>query len=563
MSETISATNKTLTLTPLGGLGEVGMNLMVLETEGTMIVVDCGVLFPDADMPGVDLVFPDLTYLIENRERVAAVFLTHGHEDHIGALPFLLREIDVPVYGTPMTLALVRKRLEEFNMEQLARLNTVRVGESASAGPFSVEYIRVTHSIIDAAALAITTPLGVVIHTGDFKIDPTPVDGETTNWERLKELGDQGVLALLSDSTNAETPGHTKSETEVGKSLRKLFAEIPGRILVATFSSNIHRVQQVIDAAHQAGKKAAVVGRSMEQNAHTTREMGFLKYPEGAVVPITDLADDPRTEAVIVTTGSQGEPMSALSRMALGEHRNVSIQKGDTVMLSSRVIPGNELSIGRVINMLHRHGADVIHARVSEIHVSGHAAREEQQKMLEWTRPRYFMPVHGELRHLINHRKLAQELGIPPERIFVMEDGDQLRISADKAEKLDPVTAGRTFVDGNQIHDAGTMILRDRQNLSEGGILVVVIGLDLHSGKLLLGPELLNRGFLKGGEDGGENAPLLDELRQVAVAALNSLDRDARSDPEVVRVRVRNRMRKHIERTMRQRPIVMPMILEM
>ncbi|MDH4228182.1 MAG: ribonuclease J [Nitrospirota bacterium] len=549
----------TLTVTPLGGLGEVGMNLMVLEYAEKLIVVDCGVLFPNADMPGVDLVFPDLTYLVENRDRLLAVFLTHGHEDHIGALPFLLREVDVPIYGTPMTLALVRSRLAEFQLSDVAKLITVRAGQSVSAGPFSVEYIRVTHSIIDAAALAISTPAGVVIHTGDFKVDPAPVDGELLDEARLTAYGDKGVLALLSDSTNAEQPGHTRSETEVGKTLRTLFTQIPGRIIVATFSSNIHRVQQVIEAAHAAGKRTAIVGRSMEQNTRITHEMGFLKYPPGAVVPIGELRDDPSAPVVIVTTGSQGEPLSALSRMAMGEHRDVCIRAGDTVMLSSRAIPGNELPIGRVINHLYRQGAKVVHARLSEIHVSGHAARDEQTKMLQWVRPRYFIPVHGELRQLINHARLAEQTGVPPERVFVLENGQRMRLGQAGAERLENVTAGRTFVDGNTFHDAGTVVLRDRQNLSEGGILVVVVGLNLSTGELLLGPELLTRGFVY--EDA--SAGFMVELKAVAIEALGSLDRESRSDPEVVRVRIRNRLRKHIERTMGRRPMVMPMILEM
>ncbi len=341
------------------------MNLMVYEAAGRLIIVDAGVLFPDADMPGVDLVIPDITYLIDNRDRVDGIFLTHGHEDHIGALPFLLREVDAPIYGTPMTLALLEAKLREHNLHEVTRMIPVEAGDCIGCGAFSVEFIRVTHSIIDAAALAITTPAGVIIHTGDFKIDPAPVDGKLTDTERLRALGDAGVLALLSDSTNAETPGHTASESGVGRSLDQLFGEIKGRVILATFSSNIHRIQQVIDAAHRHGKKVAVVGRSMEQNTRITRDLGYLKIPEGAVLPIADLPDDPHAKVVIVTTGSQGEPMSALFRMTMGEHRHVSLQPGDTVMLSSRTIPGNEVAIGRVINHLYKLGIRVLPANLA------------------------------------------------------------------------------------------------------------------------------------------------------------------------------------------------------
>jgi ribonuclease J len=553
------AATSALTVIPLGGLGEVGMNLMVYGYGDDLIVVDCGVLFPDADMPGVDLVFPDLTYLAEHRDRVKAVFLTHGHEDHIGALPFLLKVVDVPVHGTPLTLALAREKLREHGLEGVARLVPVKAGNTATAGPFSVEYIRVTHSIIDAASLAITTPAGTVIHTGDFKIDPTPVDAEPFDAARFRAWGDRGVLALLSDSTNAENPGHTRSEREVGGALNGLFARIPGRIILATFSSNIHRVQQVMEAAHAHGKKVAVVGRSMEQNTRIAQELGYLKVPKDTVVPVEALKDDPRVPAVILTTGSQGEPMSALFRMAMGEHRAVRIQPGDTVMLSSRTIPGNEIPIGRVINRLYRLGTEVIHEAVSEIHVSGHAAQAEQEAMIELTRPRYFIPVHGEWRQMVNHARTAERTGIPRERILLMEDGDRLRLSADGPERLEPVTAGRTFVDGLAVHDTGPVILRDRQTLREGGILVVVVGVQMHTGSVVLGPELLSRGFVA--EEGA--APLLEELKGVAEAALASLDTASMSNPEVVRTRIRNRVRRHIEKTLGRRPIVMPMILEM
>ncbi|MFQ5509562.1 MAG: ribonuclease J [Leptospirillia bacterium] len=554
-----SSKTPSLVITPLGGLGEVGMNLMLYESRDKLAMVDCGILFPDADMPGVDLVFPDLTYLKANKKRLCAIFITHGHEDHIGALPFVLKEFDVPVYATPLTLILIREKLKEHGLDKTARLIPVKAGETAKHGPFSVEYIRVTHSIIDAAALAITTDAGTVIHTGDFKIDPTPVDGEKFDAERLRQYGERGVLALLSDSTNSENPGHTNSEAEVGKTLQRLFREIPGRIILATFSSNIHRVQQVIDAAHANGKAVAIVGRSMEQNTRITREHGYLKVPKRTVVPVDDLPDSPDTPAVIITTGSQGEPMSALYRMALGEHRSIHVQKGDTVMLSSRTIPGNEVSIGRVINHLYRLGAEVIHARLSEIHVSGHAGQQEQERMLALTKPRHFIPIHGEWRHLAAHAHTAERMGVAPERIVIMEDGDRVRLGKNGIERLDPIASGRTFVDGNALHDAGEVVLRDRQTLSEGGMLVVVVGIELKTGKVMLGPEILSRGFVV--EDDSEE--FLDDLKEVAVGAIASLDREALDDPDAVRVRIRNRLRKHIEKTMRRRPIVLPMVFEM
>ena len=554
-----ATTDQSLTVTPLGGLGEVGMNMMVYEAEGQRIIVDAGVLFPNADMPGIDMVFPDLSYLKEQQDRFLGLFLTHGHEDHIGAVPFLLRTLNLPIYGTPVTLALLREKLKEHGLHSKTTMHTVNVREKVKTGPFEVEFIRVTHSILDAAALAIRSPAGVIIHTGDFKIDPTPVDNKNLDVERFTAYGDEGVLALLSDSTNSEQPGHTRSESEVGGKLEALFAEIPGRIILATFSSNIHRVQQVIDAAMACDKKVAIIGRSMENNTRITREMGYLTIPPGALVTPDSLPDHPDTPIVILTTGSQGEPLSALSRMTLGEHRSITIQPGDTVMLSSRTIPGNEVAIGRVINQLYRMGADVVHARLSEIHVSGHAAKEEQEQMMDWVRPRHFVPIHGEWRHLVSHALTATTRGYATERTHIIENGNRLKLWWDGSERLSNVTAGRTFVDGNSLHGEGQLILRDRRNLSSGGILVVVVGLNMKDGTIILGPELLNRGFVA-----DDQMPALTaELTEVATGAVHSLEVSARADSEVVKTRVRNRLRRYIERNMRRRPIVLPMILEM
>ena len=545
-------------LIPLGGLGEIGLNMMLVESGDDIIAVDCGLLFPDDEMPGVDYVIPDWTYLREQRARFRAVVLTHGHEDHIGALAYLLREFDVPVYGTPLTLAIARHRLTELGVLARADLRPYRPSDEIRVGGLVVEPIRVTHSIADGIGLAIETPAGTVVHTGDFKLDESPVDAAQPDYARFRALGERGVLALCSDSTNVGRPGRTGSETEVGAALQGRFAQAPGRILVATFASHIHRIQQVLNLAAACSRKVALLGRSMVANVAVASELGYLKVPDGLLVTLEELGELPARRQVILSTGSQGETHSAVSLIAAGEHKDVSVGAGDLVIFSSRVIPGNERVIGRAINALLRRGAEVLWEDVAFVHVSGHANQEDLKHMIALTRPRYFMPVHGEYRHLLQHARLAEGAGVPPERVFLVEDGLGLELSKSGARVLAGYPTGRIFVDGKGIGDVGQVVLRDRQLLADAGMVVVALTIDKVSGSLVAGPEIASRGFVYM----KESDELMEEVKRAVREALAAREEPEVIDRELIGAIVRSAVRRFISQRFDRKPVVIPLVLE-
>lgn len=545
-------------LIPLGGLGEIGLNMMLIECGPDILAVDCGLLFPDDEMPGVDFAIPDWAYLRERRDAFRAVVLTHGHEDHIGALSYLLRELPVPVYGTPLTLAIAKHRLAENGVLEQADLRTYAPGDRIAIGGFTVEPIRVTHSIADGIGLAIETPLGTVVHTGDFKLDAHPVDHQQPDYSRFAALGERGVLVLCSDSTNVGRPGHTGSETLVGQALAGRFAEAPGRIIVATFASHIHRIQQVLDLAAQCHRYVALLGKSMMTNVAVAQDMGYLTVPEGLVLPLEELAELPAQRQVIVSTGSQGEPNSALSLIAAGDHKYVHAGPGDLVIFSSRVIPGNERVIGRVINALLRRGAEVLWEDVAFVHVSGHASQEDLKQMLALTRPRYFVPVHGEFRHLLQHARLAEGVGIPKDRIFLIEDGLGLEVTASGTRVLGGYPAGPVLVDGKGVGDVGSVVLRDRQLLAEAGMLVIALTIDRTTGLIVAGPEIVSRGFVYMKEADA----LMDEVKTAVRDALAGRKAPEAFDRELVGAMVRSAARRFINQRFQRKPVVLPVILE-
>jgi ribonuclease J len=545
-------------LIPLGGLGEIGLNMMLIESGDDIIAVDCGLLFPDDEMPGVDYVIPDFAYLREHAKRFRAVVLTHGHEDHIGALSYLLREFQVPVYGTPLTLAIARHRLAELGVLESADLRPYAPGDEIRAGSFVIVPIRVTHSIADGIGLAIETPVGTIVHTGDFKLDPRPVDAEQPDYAKFASLGERGVLCLCSDSTNVGRPGRTGSETEVGAALQGRFAQAPGRILVATFASHIHRIQQVLNLAQASGRKVALLGRSMVANVTVASEMGYLKVPDGLLVSLEELAGLPARKQVIVSTGSQGETHSAVSLIAAGEHKYVDVGAGDLVIFSSRVIPGNERVIGRVINALLRRGAEVLWEDVAFVHVSGHASEDDLKQMIELTRPRYFVPVHGEYRHLLQHARLAEGAGVPKDRVFLVEDGLGLELSKTGARVLSGYPAGRVFVDGKGIGDVGQVVLRDRQLLAEAGMVVVALTVDKTTGSIVAGPEIASRGFVYM----KESEELMEEVKQAIRDALAAREEPEVIDGELIGAVVRSAVRRFINQRFDRKPVVIPLVLE-
>ncbi len=544
-------------LIPLGGLGEIGLNMMLVEFGDELIAVDCGLMFPDDELPGIDHVIPDFSYALAKRDGFRAVVLTHGHEDHIGALPYLLREARLPVYGTPMTLALVAERLREHGLLETADLRTLRPRDRFDVGPFSIEPIRVTHSIVDGIGLAIDTPVGTVVHTGDFKLDPSPLDGETPDYRRFAELGEQGVLVLCSDSTNVDRPGHTPSEVEVGAALAPRFERATGRIIVATFASHIHRIQQVLTLAARHGRRVGLLGMSMQRNVALAADLGYLRVPDDVVLPIEELAELKPERQVILSTGSQGEPHSALALMAAGEHKYFQIERGDLVIISARVIPGHERTIGRVVNALYRLGAEVLYEDNAFVHVSGHASQEDLKLMLNLTRPRYFIPVHGEYRHLLGHARLAASVGIPSDRVFLIEDGTGLEMTKTSARVVGKFPAGRVLVDGKSVGEIGAVVLRDRQLLAEDGLVAVSVAVDTR-GAVVAGPEIASRGFVYV----KENEPLLEELKAAVLAALAESEPGAAFDRDVVAARVRTAVRQLINQRFRRKPVVLPIILE-
>jgi ribonuclease J len=551
-----SVSEPAVRLIPLGGLGEIGLNMMLVEFGDDLVAVDCGLMFPSDDMPGVDYVIPDFSYALAKRDGFRAVVFTHGHEDHIGALPYLLREANVPVYGTPLTLALVAEKLREHGLADRADLRTIRPRQRIDVGPFTIEPIRVTHSIADGIGLAIDTPVGTVLHTGDFKLDPTPLDGEPPDVARFAELGAQGVLVLCSDSTNVNRPGHTESEAEVGEALAVRFGEAHGRIILATFASHIHRIQQLLRLAARFDRRVAILGMSMQRNVRVAAELGYLDVPDGLVVGLEDLARLPRSRQVVLSTGSQGETNSAIALMAAGEHKAIQVERGDLVILSSRVIPGNERTVTRAINALYRLGAEVLWEDNAFVHVSGHASQEDLKRMLALTRPRYFVPVHGEYRHLLGHARLAADAGIPDERIFLIEDGIGLEVSKSAARVVGRYPTGRVLVDGKGVGDISATVLRDRQVLAEDGVIAVSVAVD-ERGRLVAGPEIASRGFTYLRED----EPLIAELRLAVATALarhrpaEPLDRDA------LGAVVRTAIRQAITQRFHRKPVVLPTVL--
>ena len=485
-----------LKIIPLGGLLEIGKNITVIEYEDDIVIVDCGLGFPEDDMLGVDLVIPDITYLEKNKDKIRGLVITHGHEDHIGGIPYLLKQINVPIYATKLTVGLISNKLEEHNLLRSTKMKEVRPGQTITLGSMKVEFIKITHSIPDACALAIHTPVGTIVHTGDFKIDYTPIDGEVIDLGRLAAIGNKGVLALMSDSTNAERKGYTMSESTVGEVLDKLFVNCTKRIVVATFSSNVHRVQQIVNSAVKYNRKVAICGRSMCNMIETARKLGYIDVPDNVFIDIDSIKSYPDDRLVIITTGSQGEPMSALTRMASGEHKKVQITPNDLIIISANPIPGNEKYISKVIDDLMAIGAEVIYNALQDIHVSGHACQEEQKLMLTLVKPKYFIPVHGEYRQLIAHAETAKTLGISSENIFLTENGKVLELNENEAKFTGHVTSGKVLVDGLGVGDVGNIVLKDRQKLSQDGLITVVITLDSRSGRIIAGPDVISRGFV-------------------------------------------------------------------
>ena len=551
--------NAKVRIIPLGGLNEIGKNMTAIECGDDIIVVDCGLAFPDEETPGVDLIIPDITYLEANASRVRGIVLTHGHEDHIGAIPYVLRNINPPIYGTRLTVGIVRNKLKEFSLGVTPRLIEVKAGDTIALGGMSVEFIHVNHSIADACALAIRTPLGTIVHSGDFKLDLTPIDGEIMDITRLGEIGKEGVLLLMCESTNAERPGSTPSERKVGSSLEYIFAtHNKERIVIATFSSNVHRVQQIIDAAARHGRKVAVTGRSMLNIVGAAVELGYMHVPKGVLIDISEIKKYTPEQLTIVTTGSQGEPMSALYRMAFGEHREVQLCVNDVVVISSSAIPGNEKLVGRIINELCKIGVEVIHDASVEVHVSGHACQEELKLLQALVKPKYFMPVHGEYKHLAANRDLAISMGIDPRNIFISDIGNVLEIDKDGARISGTVNAGRVLVDGYGVGDVGNIVLRDRLLLSQDGLIVVVATVSADGGYLLSGPDIVSRGFVyvKESED------LMEEMRKIVLDTVHScLASGRRSDWYQIKGRIKDDLAKFIYTTTKRKPMIIPMIM--
>jgi len=546
-----------LSVIPLGGVEEIGLNMTVIEYGDDMIVIDAGLMFPEEGMLGIDFVIPDFTYVLENRDKLRGIFLTHGHEDHVGALPFLLKELKTTVYGTPLTLGLVREKLREHNLED-AELVAVRPRGVITLGVFQVEFLTVTHSIVDGVGFGITTPEGRIVHTGDFKLDPTPVDGKLMDFHKFSEYGEKGTILLMSDSTNAEKGGFTFSEKEVRRSFEQIFSHAKGRIIIATFASNIHRIQQVIDVAVMFGRKVILSGRSLISNTQIALDLGYLRIPEETWLRLEDIKKLRDEEVVIITTGSQGEPMSVLSRIATDEHKQIKVKEGDVIIMSAKMIPGNERSIGRIINHLFRRGADVIYEKVSEIHVSGHASKEELKLMLNLVHPKYFMPVHGEYRHKVYHSRLAEKTGIEKENIFLMENGDILEISEGKAEKNGNVTHGRIYVDGKGVGDVEDMVLRDRRRLAHDGIVLIIIGIEKISGTIISGPDIISRGFVF--EDASQD--VINDVRELLYLSIRELAPEIIADKELLQAKLRSILKKYLRNTMDRKPMIVPIIFE-
>ena len=550
----------TLKIIPLGGMGEIGKNMTVVEYRGKIVVVDCGLAFPRDEMLGIDLVLPDITYLREHRDDVLAFLITHGHEDHFGALAYVLRDINVPVYGSRLTLAFAKSKLDEHGLLKVVELNEVTDDSVLDLGPFTVRFCAMSHSVPDALAIIIETPQGRVVHSGDYKFDPTPIDGRTTDVNKLAQLGQEGVLALLADSTNVETEGSTGSESQVGQAFHRIFAESEGRVLVASFASHIHRIQQAVQIAHLHGRKFAVSGRSMVKNVNIARNLGYLQVPEDAQIKLTEIDNYRPDQVLILTTGSQGEPLSALSRMAWDDHPQIELRPGDTVVIAARPVPGNEVSVMDTVNRLLRSGARVIYGAASGVHVSGHAAREDQRMLLNLLNPHFFVPAHGEYRHQYLHAELAREAGIPDENIFLLDNGDVLELTADSAAVTGKVPAGMMFVDGLQIGGAEHVVLRERQQLSGDGILIAVVTVSVQTGETVAPPELVARGFLY---DEEHEHDLLAAARDDLVARLRELTNEHVTGQRLLREDIHDTLAQFIYKRTKREPLIMAVVIEL
>jgi ribonuclease J len=550
--------NNGVKVIPLGGLGEIGKNITAIEYKDEIIVIDCGLAFPEEEMYGVDLVIPDITYLLENKDKVKAIVLTHGHEDHIGALPYVLKQINVPVYGTRLTLGLVEIKLKEHNILSNCTLRAVNPKEIIKTDRLAVEFIRNSHSIADSCALAIHTPVGVIVHTGDFKVDYTPIDGELIDLDRFSRLGSRGVILLMADSTNAERKGHTVSESVIGDNLTEIFSRATGRVIVATFASNIHRMQQIINTSLNYGRKVAFSGRSMENVSTVAMELGYMHVPSEHIITVDQIKNYPPEKITILTTGSQGEPMSALARIASETHRKISIEHGDLVIISASPIPGNEKFISRVVNELFRRGAEVVYEGLEEVHVSGHARQEELKLIHALVRPKFFMPVHGEYRHLRHHAKLAEKMGMDSGNIFIMDTGQVLELTGEEAKVSSKVPHGAVMVDGLGVGDVGSVVLRDRKHLAQDGVLTVVVTIDRELHSVIAGPDIITRGFVYV----KESEELLNEAREVVKKELDKcMDRKI-TEWLVLKSNIKDSLGEYVHKKTKRRPLILPIIME-
>lgn len=549
---------ESLKIIPLGGLGEIGKNITAIEYKDEIIVIDCGISFPDEDMYGIDLVIPDIKYLLDNKNKVKGLFLTHGHEDHIGAIPYILKQINIPVYGTKLTIGLVKNKLKEHNMLSKSNLNSIRPGELIKLDELAIEFIRVTHSIAESCALAIHTPIGTVLHTGDFKIDYTPIDGKVMDLNRIAQLGQEGVLLLMADSTNVERAGHSLSEKIIGETLNRIISNAKGRVIVATFASNIHRMQQIADASMIYDRKIVFSGRSMENISNVAMDLGYLHIPEESIIGIEDLNRYPSDKITIITTGSQGEPMAGLSRIAYGSHRHISIEQDDLFIISASPIPGNDKLVSRVINQLYRKGVEVIYEDLEDIHVSGHAYKEELKLIHTLVRPKYFMPVHGEYRHLKHHSDLALKLGMDKSNVFTLETGQVLEISQDKAIATEKVHTGVVFVDGIGVGDVGNIVLRDRRDLARDGMVTIVVAINKETYSIVSGPDIITRGFIYA----RESEDLINKIKDVAKEEIEICLGNNILEWQVLKGRVRKSVEQLLYHKTKRRPSVFPIIMD-
>ena len=550
--------NQKLKIIPLGGLNEIGKNMTVFEFENDIFVLDCGMAFPDESMPGIDIVIPDISYLIKNKHKVRGIVITHGHEDHIGAIPYFLKELNVPIYGTRLTLGLVEVKLKEFNLLSKTKLNRVKPGDTIKLGNFKIEFIHTNHSIAGAVAVAINTPIGTIVHTGDFKVDSTPIEGEMIDLARLGELGKKGVLALMSNSTNVERSGYTMSERTVGDTFDEFFRNCTSRIIVATFASNVHRVQQIINSAYRYGRKVAISGRSMENVVEVASTLGYINIPEKVLISIDEIKKYKPNQLVIITTGSQGEAMSALSRMAFSDHKKVELNRGDLVIVSASPIPGNEKQISTVINELFKKGAEVVYKSLENIHVSGHACQEELKLVLSLVKPKFFIPVHGEFRHLKQHAALAEKMGISQKNIIVGDNGKVIEVGKNSIRQASTVQSGAVLIDGLGVGDVGNIVLRDRKHLAEDGIIVVVVTVSKVDGSILSGPDVISRGFVYV----RESVDLMEEAKEVAKCALLKCADRNQTDWSSLKGALKSSMNDFVYKETKRKPMVLPIIME-